>query len=166
MTKTKTNHGWLKWNGHFYLKMYSLLTSPGLIVPMAGDMVNGALSGTTKWKEVGPTGKMSPLPTLGTGCVNWLLLMWSLTTKRSDVDVSPIAVALNRIRVCESFRGGRTPTARQRKVNSRPMWDLQTKLKRYSYNKLYKKSIKLLKIPSLKLQVYLFATLTVFNFVK
>ena len=120
---------------------------------MAGDILKGAWSGITKWNEVGPTGKMSPLPTLGTGWVNWLLLMWSLTTNRSDVDVSPIAVALNWISVCDSFKGGRTPTARHRKVNSRPMCDLQTKLKRYSYLYVQSKENGNLISSNLKLQI-------------
>lgn len=38
-------------------------------------METGISSGTQNWNDVGPTGKIGPLPILGTGWVNSLALL-------------------------------------------------------------------------------------------
>lgn len=47
-------------------------TLPGSMVPTEGDIVRGALSGTTNSKEVGPTGAISPMEKKITNALNIL----------------------------------------------------------------------------------------------
>ena len=68
-------------------------TSPGWTVPTNGEIVIGAFGGTTNSNDVGPTGKMGPLPILGTGWVNSLELKWELITKTCEDEESFTAVA-------------------------------------------------------------------------
>ena len=62
-------------------------------MPTAGEMVRGAFGGTTNSNDVGPTSAMGPVPILGTGWVNSLLLVWLLMTSMWVADLSPRAVA-------------------------------------------------------------------------
>ena len=109
-----------------------LVTSPGITVPTEGAITTGASSGTKNSNDVGPTGNISPEPILGTGCVNWFVLKWLLVTNILIVEVSLTAVARNFIRLSDNSRGGNTPIPLHLSVNSRPIWDLQSKLNLYS----------------------------------
>lgn len=111
------------------------LTSPGLTHPTAGDTVSGAPAGTTNSNDVGPTSTMGPDPILGTGWVNSFALVCELMTSMWAAHVSETAVAFILMTECESSSGGRTPTARQCSLNSRPIPVLQVRSNSYSCNK-------------------------------
>lgn len=109
------------------------LTSPGLTHPTAGDTVRGAPAGTTNSNDVGPTSTIGPEPILGTGWVNSFALVCELMTSIWAGHVSDTAVAFILITECESSSGGRTPTARQWSLNSRPIPVLQVRSNSYSW---------------------------------
>ena len=116
----------------FFARKFEHLTSPGLTVPTAGDTVSGAPPGTTNSNDVGPTSTMGPEPILGTGWVNSLALVCELMTSIWAEHVSLTAVAFIFITECDSSSGGRTPTARQWILNSRPIPVLQVRSNSYS----------------------------------
>lgn len=117
----------------FSRENFEHLTSPGLTVPTAGDTVSGAPVGTTNSNDVGPTSTMGPEPILGTGWVNSLALVCELMTSIWAEHVSLTAVAFIFITECDSSSGGRTPTARQWILNSRPIPVLQVRSNSYSW---------------------------------
>lgn len=110
-------------------------TSPALTVPTAGDTVRGASAGTINSNDVGPTSTMGPEPILGTGWVNSFALVCELMTSMWAAHVSETAVAFILITEWESSSGGRTPTALQWSLNSRPMPVLQVRSNSYSYKR-------------------------------
>lgn len=116
----------------FSRENFEHLTSPGLTVPTAGDTVSGAPAGTTNSNDVGPTSTMGPEPILGTGWVNSLALVCELMTSIWAEHVSLTAVAFIFITEWDSSSGGRTPTARQWILNSRPIPVLQVRSNSYS----------------------------------
>ena len=118
--------------GFFSRENFEHLTSPGLTVPTAGDTVSGAPAGTTNSNDVGPTWTMGPEPILGTGWVNSLALVCELMTSIWAEHVSLTAVAFIFITEWDSSSGGRTPTARQWILNSRPIPVLQVRSNSYS----------------------------------
>ena len=141
-TKTKTKEPLERKNGQtsWHTKTSNLhadqkLTSPGLTHPTAGDTVSGAPAGTTNSNDVAPTATMGPEPILGTGWVNSFALVCELMTSIWAEHVSETAVAFILMTECESSSGGRTPTARQCSLNSRPIPVLQVKSNSYSCNK-------------------------------
>ena len=67
---------------------------------------------------MGPTGTISPLLILGTGCVNSLALVCVFKTLKVAMDESSNAVAAKWMVEWERSRGGWTPTPLQAILNS------------------------------------------------